>query len=144
MNFYETRMGNIFFNSQMPRLIKALEEIASALRKPAPAIKLDKDSMADPDFLHDLFYGLYEPDVFGNRVQPSPLDRDVMRAEADLLSVPGQSRELFGQYQEAVSRRNDAEMERAFSSGYRAAFHMLISGIREPSAPVSGGVQDGQ
>ena len=37
MNFHETKMGTIFFNHQIPELIKALREIAMALSKPAPA-----------------------------------------------------------------------------------------------------------
>ena len=37
MNFHETKMGSIFFNSQIPKLIRALQDIASALSKPAPA-----------------------------------------------------------------------------------------------------------
>ena len=93
MNFYETKMGSIFFNSQLPKLISALQDIASALSKPAPATKPDgtalpnpapairpdgtafsdpvpainMDCMADPDFLHDLLYWMYETEVFGNR-----------------------------------------------------------------------------
>lgn len=160
MNFYETKMGNIFFNSQIPKLISALQDIASALSKPSPAAldgtvlpksasairpdgtalsnsvppirpdgtallnpvpAIGMDSMADPDFLHDLLYWMYETEVFGNREQLAQFDTDVRQAEGALLPALGQSRELFEQYQSAVSRRNDAEIERAFCSGYRAA-----------------------
>ena len=40
MNFYETKMGHIFFNHQLPELIKALREIAAALSTPS---KLDQN-----------------------------------------------------------------------------------------------------
>ena len=43
MNFYETKMGHIFFNHQMPELIRTLQEIATALSKPAPAAVQLKD-----------------------------------------------------------------------------------------------------
>ena len=154
MNFYETKMGNIFFNSQIPKLISALQDIASALSKPAPAINpggtallkpapaIRMDSMADPDFLHDLLYWMYETEVFGNRGQFSRLDKDVTQAEAALLAVPGQSRELLEQYQQAASRRNDAEIERAFCCGYRAGIQMMLSGLSAPTAMPSGGTQD--
>lgn len=135
MNFYETKMGNIFFNSQLPKLISALQDIASALSRPAPATNPDgtaiqkhatatnpdsmalpkpapatnagntpllnpatvtnsggtaflnpvpainMDGMADPDFLHDLLYWMYEMEVFGNREQLATFDADVTQAE---------------------------------------------------------------
>lgn len=142
MNFYETKMGSIFFNSQLPQLTRALQEIASALSRPAHSIKLE--DTADPDFLHDLLYYMYETEVFGNRAQFSSLDADVRQAEAAILAVPGQSRELFEQYQQAASRRNDAEIERAFCSGYRAGVHAVLSGISAPQAATQGGTQNGQ
>ena len=48
------------------------------------------EDTADPDFLHDLLYCMYETEVFGNRGQFSRLDKDVTQAEAALLAVPGQ------------------------------------------------------
>ena len=140
MNFYETRMGSNFFNSQLPQLTKALQGIASALSKPVPAIKME--NTADPDFLHDLLYCMYETEVFGNREQFSLLDKDVTQAESTLLAVPGQSRELLEQYQQAVSRRNDAEIERAFCCGYRAGVQVMLSGLSAPPAMPSGGTQN--
>lgn len=163
-------MGNIFFNSQIPKLINALQDIASALSNPAPAIKPDSttlsnsappirpdstalsnpvpairpDDMADPTFLHDLLYLMYEAEVFGNREQLAPFDADVTRTEKAFLPALGQSRELFEQYQSAVSRRTDAEIERAFCSGYRAGANALLNGICAPQPPQTGGDQDGQ
>ena len=156
MNFYETKMGNIFFNSQIPKLISALQDIASALSKPAPAINpggtallkpapaIRMDSMADPDFLHDLLYWMYETEVFGNRAQLAPFDADVTQAEGLLLPALDQSRELFEQYQAAVSRRNDAEIERAFCIGYRAGAHALLNGLCAPQPRQTGGAPDGE
>ncbi len=197
MNFYETKMGNIFFNSQIPKLIRALQDIASALSKPSPAaldgtvlpksasairpdgtalsnsvpptrpdgtalpnsvppIKPDStallnpvpaigmDSMADPDFLHDLLYWMYETEVFGNREQFAQFDADVTQAESLLLPALGQSRELFEQYQAAVSRRNDAEVERAFCCGYRAGANALLNGIFAPRNQQEGDGKNGK
>ena len=156
MNFYETKMGNIFFNSQIPKLISALQDIASALSKPAAAINPDgtallkpapairMDSVADPDFLHDLLYWMYETEVFGNREQLAPFDADVTQAEKALLPALGQSQELFEQYQAAVSRRNDAEIERAFCSGYRAGANAFLNGLFAPQPQQTGGAPDGE
>ncbi len=198
MNFYETKMGNIFFNSQLPKLISALQDIASALSRPAPATNPDgtaiqkhatatnpdsmalpkpapatnagntpllnpatvtnsggtaflnpvpainMDGMADPDFLHDLLYWMYETEVFGNRAQLAPFDADVTQAEKALLPALGQSQELFEQYQAAVSRRNDAEIERAFCSGYRAGANAFLNGLFAPQPQQTGGAPDGE
>ncbi len=210
MNFYETKMGSIFFNSQLPKLISALQDIASALSKPvpatnpdgtafqnpAPAIRPDgtalpkpapatnagstallkpvtnpggtaypksatstnpegtafsnpvpainMDGMADPAFLHDLLYWMYETEVFGNRAQLAPFDADVTQAEKALLPALGQSQELFEQYQTAVSRRNDAEIERAFYSGYRAGANAFLNGLFAPQPQQTGGAPDGE
>ena len=155
MNFHETKMGSIFFNSQIPKLIRALQDIASALSKPAPAapdgtalfnpipaIKLD--DMAEPNFLHDLLYWMYETEVFGNRAQLAPFDADVTQAEGLLMPALAQSRELFEQYQSAVSRRNDAEIERAFCCGYRAGANALLNGLFITQDLQEGGKQNGQ
>lgn len=170
MNFYETKMGNIFFNSQIPKLINALQDIASALSKPAPAVKLDGTALpnpapdikpdgmapfgpvpdirmedaAEPNYLHDLLYWMYEAEVFRNREQLARFDADVTQAEKALLPALDQSRELFEQYQTAVSRRTDAEIERAFCSGYRAGANALLNGICTVQPPQTGGDRNGQ
>ena len=155
MNFHETKMGSIFFNSQIPKLIRALQDIASALSKPAPAAPdgtalfnpipaIKMDDMAEPNFLHDLLYWMYETDVFGNRAQLASFDVDVTQAEGLLMPALAQSRELFEQYQSAVSRRNDAEIERAFCCGYRAGANALLNGLFITQDLQEGGKQNGQ
>ena len=94
MNFHETKMGTTFFNQQIPELIKALRDIATALSKPVPAaIRLAETG--EPDFLHNLFYGNYEPDIYGCVTVPSRLDQNVKEAEKALLPALGQSQRLF-------------------------------------------------
>lgn len=155
MNFHETKMGSIFFNSQIPKLIRALQDIASALSKPAPAAldgtalfnpipAIKMDDMAEPNFLHDLLYWMYETEVFGNRAQLASFDADVTQAEGLLMPALAQSRELFEQYQSAVSRRNDAEIERAFCCGYRAGANALLNGLFITQDLQEGGKQNGQ
>ncbi len=155
MNFHETKMGSIFFNSQIPKLIRALQDIASALSKPAPAAPdgtalfnpipaIKMDDMAEPNFLHDLLYWMYETEVFGNRAQHASFDADVTQAEGLLMPALAQSRELFEQYQSAVSRRNDAEIERAFCCGYRAGANALLNGLFITQDLQEGGKQNGQ
>lgn len=141
MNFHETKMGSIFFNQQLPELIGALRDIAAALSKPAPeAIQLA--DMGTPDFLHNLFYGNYEPDIYGCVTVPSRLDQNVKEAEKALLPALGQSKKLFEQYQRAVSERNSAIAEQSYCCGYRTAVQMIVSGLAMP--PQAGGAPDEQ
>ena len=94
MNFHETKMGTIFFNHQIPELIKTLQDIAKALSKPAPAA-IQLEETGEPDFLHNLFYGNYEPDIYGCVTVPSRLDQKVKEAEKALLPALGQSQRLL-------------------------------------------------
>ena len=141
MNFYETKMGHIFFNHQMPELIRTLQEIATALSKPAPAAVQLKD-VGEPDFLHNLFYGNYEPDIYGCVTVPSRLDQNVKEAEKALLPALGESKKLFGQYQAAIYERSSIA-EQSYCCGYRTAVQMIVSGLTAPP-PQTGGTPDEQ
>ena len=142
MNFHETKMGTIFFNQQIPELIKALRDIATALSKPVPAaIRLAETG--EPDFLHNLFYGNYEPDIYGCVTVPSRLDQNVKEAEKALLPALGQSQRLFEQYQTAVSERDSAIAEQSYCCGYRTAVQMIVSGLTT-LPPQAGGEPDEQ
>ena len=141
MNFYETKMGHIFFNHQMPELIRTLQEIATALSKPAPAAVQLKD-VGEPDFLHNLFYGNYEPDIYGCVTVPSRLDQNVKEAEKALLPALGESKKLFEQYQAAIYERSSIA-EQSYCSGYRTAVQMIVSGLTAPP-PQTGGTPDEQ
>lgn len=142
MNFYETKMGHIFFNHQMPELIQTLQEIATALSKPAPAAVQLKD-VGEPDFLHNLFYGNYEPDIYGCVTVPSRLDQNVKEAEKALLPALGESKKLFEQYQAAIYERSSSIAEQSYCCGYRTAVQMIVSGLTAPP-PQTGGTPDEQ
>ena len=141
MNFYETKMGHIFFNHQMPELIRTLQEIATALSKPAPAAVQLKD-VGEPDFFHYLFYGNYEPDIYGCVTVPSRLDQNVKEAEKALLPALGESKKLFEQYQAAIYERSSIA-EQSYCCGYRTAVQMIVSGLTAPP-PQTGGTPDEQ
>ena len=55
MEFYQTQMGRIFFERQIPQLIEAVNGLTAALSKPASAAVLPVS--ADPSFLRNLFFG---------------------------------------------------------------------------------------
>ncbi len=144
MNFHETKMGAFFFNRQLPDLIKALREIAAALSvsKTAPAAFRLTDT-GETDFLHNLFYGNYEPDIYGCVTAPSRLDQNVKEAEKALIPALGESKMLFEQYQRAISERDSAIAEQSYCCGYRTAVQMIVSGL-VALPPQTGGAPDEQ
>lgn len=133
MNFYETKMGHIFFNSQIPQLINALKEIGSALSSlPRTAVLSLSAENADSDLLGSLYYGTYEPESFQGDEQE--MTQTVRRAQAALDAVmPKGSQKALDNYQSAVAARNTAISEQAFRAGYRLAVQMLLAGITVPS-----------
>ena len=59
MDFYQTNMGKGFYERTVPRIAKALEDIAKSLSVPAPVVQLPQD--IPEDFLTDLYLGNYDP-----------------------------------------------------------------------------------
>ena len=131
MNFYETKAGHIFFDSQLPRLTKALEEIAAALSHPQPAIKLN--TVSDQELLSCLFYGSYDPEKYQSYEQIRILNRQVSQAEIALRkTLTPEADQLLDAYQRADNIRDDAVAEQAYAAGFRTAVQMLLAGSTIP------------
>ena len=127
MQFYETKMGHAFFEHQVPQLITAVEKLAAALSRPSLPITVPE---ADPKFLHDLFFGSYEPEVYQVTPEIQQLGRAVSSAHvalAETLSEEGQRR--LDAYEKALSERNAAVTELAYESGVRATVQMIVAGL---------------
>lgn len=131
MNLHETEYGRRFFNSQLPDLIKALERIAESMS--ASKQSLSADFVADPNFLHDLYYGDYEPSVFKTQSEhQKQLNHNASMAEELLRQKMGNSPEAmnaFEAYQLAAGERSSIVAEQAFESGYQTALQMLAAGL---------------
>lgn len=134
MNLHETEYGRRFFNSQLPNLIKALERIAESLS--APKQSLSADFVADTDFLHDLYYGDYEPSVFKTQSEhQKQLNHNASMAEELLRQKMGNSPEAiaaFEAYQLAAGECSSIVAEQAFESGFQTAVQMLVAGLIPP------------
>ena len=134
MNLHETEYGRRFFNSQLPSLIKALERIAENLS--APKQSLSADFVADPDFLHDLYYGDYEPSVYKTQSEhQKQLNHKASMAEELLRQKMGNSPEAmaaFEAYQLAAGECSSIVAEQAFESGFQTAVQMLVAGLIPP------------
>ena len=130
MNFHETICGRRFFDAQLPHLIKALERIADGLTQ--PKMSLPHGMTIEPNFLHDLYYGEYEPSVFKEQDKK----QQVLTTQYLRLRPPyaGNSPKLcssgsFRGVPNGRRERNSAVIEQAFESGYRTAMQMLFAGL---------------
>lgn len=127
MNFYETTMGRRFFESQLPKLITALQGISEKLSRPVSVIQLPE---ADPDFLRGLYRnsGVYEPTE-----ETRAINHAVIEAQDTFLPfLSTEGRKAFENYQEIAADRSEEFSERAFRTGFQTAVQMMVCGMAMP------------
>ena len=131
MEFYQTQMGRAFFERQVPQLIDAVNALATALSKPAPAAVLPV--AADSNFLRDLFFGDYEPEIYKVSPELQRFNRAVDQAHTSLVAtLPEDSMAQLEEYETALSERNIAVTEQAYQAyqaGIRVAVQMIVAGL---------------
>ena len=128
MEFYQTQMGRAFFERQVPQLIDAVNALAAALSKPAPAAVLPV--AADSNFLRDLFFGDYEPEIYKVSPELQRFNRAVDQAHTSLVAtLPEDSVAQLEEYETALSERNIAVTEQAYQAGIRVAVQMIVAGL---------------
>ena len=128
MEFYQTQMGRAFFERQVPQLIDAVNALAAALSKPAPATVLPV--AADSNFLRDLFLGDYEPEIYKVSPELQRFNRAVDQTHTSLVAtLPEDSMAQLEEYETALSERNIAVMEQAYQAGIRVAVQMIVAGL---------------
>ena len=128
MEFYQTPMGRAFFERQLPQLIDAVNALAAALSKPVPAAVLLVS--ADPNFLRNLFFGDYEPEIFKVSPELQRLGQTVSQDYKALTATLSEdSMKLLEEYETALSERNIAMTEQAYQAGIRIAVQMIVAGL---------------
>ena len=138
MEFYQTQMVRAFFERQVPQVIDAVNALAAALSKPAPAAVLPV--AADSNFLRDLFFGDYEPEIYKVSPELQRFNRAVDQAHTSLVAtLPENSVAQLEEYETALSERNIAVTEQAYQAGIRVAVQMIVAGL---SPPISNGEVD--
>lgn len=131
MQFYETQMGKVFFQGQLPKLIDALEGIAAALRTPAPIYQVPLE--VSPDFLSELYYGGYDPSDESESEAQKQCTKKIMASQEALRAVCSEA--VWGQiedYRSLLDERGSIERERAFSAGVRIAIMIVAAGLSAP------------
>lgn len=128
MEFYQTQMVRAFFERQVPQLIDAVNALAAALSKPTPAAVLPV--AADSNFLRDLFFGDYEPEIYKVSPELQRFNRAVDQAHTSLVAtLPEDSVAQLEEYETALSERNIAVTEQAYQAGIRVAVQMIVAGL---------------
>jgi len=128
MNFHETKRGAIFFDGQLPKLISALEGIASALRKPTPVYQLKAD--VPENFLVDLYHGNYEPSAVRKSEERKEWTIEILACQRKLREeVSPEVWDLIDRYSALLNGRNVYDREQAFAAGFQTAVTMLAAGL---------------
>lgn len=131
MQFYETQMGKIFFQGQLPKLIGALESIATALRSPPPTYQVPLE--VSPDFLSNLYYGGYDPSDEPESEEQKQCTKKIMACQEALRAVCGETVwEQIENYRSLLDERGSIEREQAFSAGVRIVMKMVAAGLSAP------------
>jgi len=124
-------MGYIFFEHQVPQLIKAVNALTAALSTPASAVNLLVSP--DPKFLDSLFFGRYQPEFYEVSSESRRLNHAINLAHKALVeTLPEHCREKLEGYEAALSERNTAMAELAYESGIRVAVQMIVAGLSQP------------
>lgn len=128
MNFHETKRGAIFFDGQLPKLISALEGIASVLRKPTPVYQLKAD--VPENFLVDLYHGNYEPSAVRKSEERKEWTIEILACQRKLREeVSPEVWDLIDRYSALLNGRNVYDREQAFAAGFQTAVTMLAAGL---------------
>lgn len=136
MNFYETRMGRIFFESQLPKLIAALQDIAVTFKTPRTVLKAAHE--IPPDFLAELYHGNYDPSDMPDSEPARLCTEEIKNCQQFLKALA--SPEVWThieQYRSLLDARGVIEREQAFASGFQSAMTMLAAGLSQPEKEAS-------
>ena len=136
MDFYETKTGHIFFESQLPKLIAALQDIAVSLKAPSTVLKVDY--AVPKDFLTELYYGNYDPSDVPNSEPARLCTEEIMSCQRFLKALA--SPEVWThieQYRSLLDTLSAMEREQAFAAGFQSAMTMLAAGLSQPEKEAS-------
>ena len=131
MDFYETRMGQEFYTNTVPRITKALEDIAKSLNAPAPVVQLPQN--IPEDFLTDLYLGNYDPSDEPEPEEITDCTAEIIANEAALhKAVSPDIWSLIDRTSTLLHKKGDILQAQAFATGFRCAMTMLAAGLTKP------------
>lgn len=133
MNFYETKMGQSFYEGTLPQIASALEKIAGYLSAPTPCIRMAQE--VPKDFLSELYWGNYDPSSEPDSEESAQYSAEIsMAQEAFKAQVTPEVWEQVEHIFSLISRRSDVDRAEAFAAGFRSAAAMLAAGLSAPDS----------
>ncbi len=135
MQFYETHLGNRFFNGQLPELIHVLKDIAESLKCPkTPAVRLPVE--VSPDYLTEFYYGNLEPSKKIDSETIRRMTRDAIVVQEKLKSrLSEEDWELVTELNTVIDNRACEESAISFRTGFCIAMQMMAAGLSETEIP---------
>lgn len=129
--FHETRCGQRFFDSQLPKLIAALADIADSLKAPRPIYQLKAE--IPENFLSDLYLGNYAPFEQPATDLEKELTPEIVAIQERLRNAVSEDAwAMIEQYSGLLAASRTAGQEQAFAAGFRSAMTMLAAGLAQP------------
>lgn len=131
MNFHETKRGQIFFDSQLPKLISTLTDISATLKAPTPVYQMEHT--VPEYFLADLYHGAFDPSDLPNPSKTVELTPEIITVQTRLREVvTADAWTLIERYRTLLDSCHIAEREQAFAAGFHAATTMFAAGLATP------------
>lgn len=130
--FYQTRMGDRFFNQQLPDLIRVLGRLADALAS-GTGSGVSLGATCPPEFFRDLMSGDW--DIYQELSTPKSARYRKKQEEARTLAnqlqtiLGAEHRNLLDRYQAALLAEETEELEHAFLTGYQTAIKLILLGV---------------
>lgn len=133
MEFYQTNGGKKFFEVQLPKLIRALEDMTEALnRKQAPVVL---PAEVGDDFLRELYYG--NADIGINCMTDIGDSNEKLKEITCLQAVlreklSDEQWELFEACSCKMAGYTSSESCRMFQHGFRLAVNLIVAELGVP------------
>ena len=131
MEFYQTNGGKKFFEVQLPKLIRALEDMTEALnRKQAPVVL---PAEVGDDFLRELYYGNADIGVGSTEGYNNETLKEITLLQEELKKELNEEQwRLFETCSCKMSGYTSSESCRMFQHGFRLAVNLIVAGLGVP------------
>lgn len=131
MEFYQTNGGKKFFEVQLPKLIRALEDMTEALnRKQAPVVL---PAEVGDDFLRELYFGNVDIGVSSTEGYSNEKLKEITLLQEELKKELNEEQwKLFETCSCKMSGYTSSESCRMFQHGFRLAVNLIAAGLGAP------------
>lgn len=131
MEFYQTNGGKRFFEVQLPKLIRALEDMTEALnRKQAPVVL---PAEVGDDFLRELYYGNADIGVGSTEGYNNETLKEITLLQEELKKELNEEQwKLFETCSCKMRGYTSSESCRMFQHGFRLAVNLIMAGLGVP------------